>query len=199
MLIPDPELPPQLGAAAARQERRPPGPGAGARSPRQRHPGPVQRGGPGGKPAGPRLARSSFCRGPMGSSPPGNPGPSDSPRSRAPTPIADLRYRRPAKVAGRLRSVRIQPWADVPTLEGTLTDASGGECCSSSLGDGKIPGIRTGHPASRQGHGRRPPGPAGHAQPRLRASVSAGVRAGSDRLAQEAQPARRRAAGDGRG
>ena len=80
----------------------------------------------------------------MGSSPPGSQAPSNSPRSRAPIPIADLRYRRPAKVAGRLRSVRIQPWSDVPTLEGTLTDASGGEVLLVFLGRREIPGIRTG-------------------------------------------------------
>jgi hypothetical protein len=59
-------------------------------------------------------------------------------------PIADLRYRRPATVAGRLCSVRIQPWSDVPTLEGTLTDASGGEVLLVFLGRREIPGIRTG-------------------------------------------------------
>ena len=49
-------------------------------------------------------------------------------------PIADLQFRRPARVAGRLRSVRIQPWSDVPTLEGTLIDASGGEVLLVFLG-----------------------------------------------------------------
>ncbi|HTT89593.1 MAG TPA: amino acid permease [Acidimicrobiales bacterium] len=60
------------------------------------------------------------------------------------TPIAGLRFRHRARVAGRLHSVRIQPWADVPTLEATLTDASGGEILVVFLGRREIPGIRTG-------------------------------------------------------
>ena len=66
-------------------------------------------------------------------------------------PIADLRFRRPAKVAGRLRSVRIQPWSDVPSLEGTLIDASGGEVLLVFLGRREIPGIRTGTQLVAQG------------------------------------------------
>jgi len=42
------------------------------------------------------------------------------------SPIGDTRFRRTVKVSGRVRSVRIQPWADVPTLECTLVDGSGG-------------------------------------------------------------------------
>jgi amino acid transporter len=59
-------------------------------------------------------------------------------------PIADLRYRQAAKVAGRFRSVRIQPWSDVPTLEGTLTDASGADLLVVFLGRREVPGIRPG-------------------------------------------------------
>jgi amino acid transporter len=66
-------------------------------------------------------------------------------------PIADLRFRRPARVAGRLRSVRIQPWSDVPSLEGTLIDASGGEVLLVFLGRREIPGIRTGTQLVAQG------------------------------------------------
>ena len=53
------------------------------------------------------------------------------------TPIASLRFRQRAKVAGRLHSVRIQPLEDVATLEGALTDASGGRSGLSSWDDGK--------------------------------------------------------------
>lgn len=42
------------------------------------------------------------------------------------SPIGDARFRHTVKVSGRVRSVRIQPWADVPTLECTLVDSSGG-------------------------------------------------------------------------
>jgi amino acid transporter len=60
------------------------------------------------------------------------------------TPIGGLRFRRRAKVAGRLCSVRIQPSADATALEATLTDASGGEVLIVFLGRREIAGIRTG-------------------------------------------------------
>jgi hypothetical protein len=60
------------------------------------------------------------------------------------TPIAELRYRQPATVAGRIRSVRVHPGFDTPALEATLTDASGGELLAVFLGRKEIPGIRTG-------------------------------------------------------
>jgi hypothetical protein len=41
-------------------------------------------------------------------------------------PIAEASWRRRARVAGRVRSVRVQPWGGVPTLECTLYDESGG-------------------------------------------------------------------------
>ncbi|HEV3225381.1 MAG TPA: DNA-binding protein [Acidimicrobiales bacterium] len=42
------------------------------------------------------------------------------------TPIADLRHRQRANVRGRVRSVRVRPWADSPTLEIVLVDDTGG-------------------------------------------------------------------------
>lgn len=59
-------------------------------------------------------------------------------------PITTLRFRQRAKVAGRLHSVRIHPEADVATVEGTLTDASGGEVLLVFLGRRRIAGIRPG-------------------------------------------------------
>lgn len=41
-------------------------------------------------------------------------------------PVVEARWRYPARVAGRVRSVRVQPWAGVPTLECTLVDETGG-------------------------------------------------------------------------
>ncbi|HYT39347.1 MAG TPA: OB-fold nucleic acid binding domain-containing protein, partial [Acidimicrobiia bacterium] len=41
-------------------------------------------------------------------------------------PIADAEWRHRARVAGRVRSVRVQPWAGVPTLECTLVDDTAG-------------------------------------------------------------------------
>ena len=60
------------------------------------------------------------------------------------TAIAELEHRRPAKVAGRVRAVRIQPWSGVPALECTVTDASGSDLLLVFLGRREIPGIRTG-------------------------------------------------------
>lgn len=41
-------------------------------------------------------------------------------------PIADVQFRERARVRGRVRSVRVRPWADSPTLEVVLVDDSGG-------------------------------------------------------------------------
>jgi hypothetical protein len=60
------------------------------------------------------------------------------------TPIAQLAYRGRAKVAGRVRAVRVRPGADAPALECTLTDASGGEVMVVFMGRKDVPGIRTG-------------------------------------------------------
>ncbi len=58
-------------------------------------------------------------------------------------PIADLRWRAPVRVAGRVRSLRVQPRANVPTLECTLVDESGGITVV-FLGRRSVPGIRLG-------------------------------------------------------
>lgn len=43
------------------------------------------------------------------------------------TPIGDAQWRTRVKVAGRVRAMRIQPWADeVASLELTLADSTGG-------------------------------------------------------------------------
>ncbi|MCU1460189.1 MAG: nucleic acid binding OB-fold tRNA/helicase-type [Acidimicrobiales bacterium] len=41
-------------------------------------------------------------------------------------PIAEVQWRQRAKVAGRVRSIEVQPWAGVPTLKATLVDGTGG-------------------------------------------------------------------------
>jgi RecG-like helicase len=41
------------------------------------------------------------------------------------TPIAALQARQRARVAGRVRSLTVQPWGDVPTLQVQLTDDHG--------------------------------------------------------------------------
>ncbi|HET9077174.1 MAG TPA: OB-fold nucleic acid binding domain-containing protein [Acidimicrobiales bacterium] len=60
------------------------------------------------------------------------------------TPIAELRFRSQARVAGRIRSVRVQPASESPALECTITDASGGEVTAVFMGRKEVPGIRTG-------------------------------------------------------
>lgn len=41
-------------------------------------------------------------------------------------PIAEVTWRHTARFVGRVRSLRVQPWADVATLECTLVDDTGG-------------------------------------------------------------------------
>jgi DNA/RNA endonuclease YhcR with UshA esterase domain len=42
-------------------------------------------------------------------------------------PIADVKWREKVKVAGRVKALRVQPWADqVASLELTLADGTGG-------------------------------------------------------------------------
>jgi len=59
------------------------------------------------------------------------------------TPIASVSYRQQARVAGRVRSMRVQPWSGVATLECTLVDATGGLDVV-FLGRKKVAGIAPG-------------------------------------------------------
>jgi len=59
------------------------------------------------------------------------------------TLISQLRQRQTAKVAGRVRSVRVQPLAGVPTLECTLTDSTG-RLLVTFLGRRRVPGVEPG-------------------------------------------------------
>lgn len=58
-------------------------------------------------------------------------------------PIAHVRWRERARFVGRVRSMRVQPWADVPTLECTLVDPTGGITVV-FLGRRKVPGVGLG-------------------------------------------------------
>jgi RecG-like helicase len=58
-------------------------------------------------------------------------------------PIAEVEWRSRAKVAGRVRSVRVQPWAGVPTLECVLVDETGGIGVV-FLGRRQVAGVRPG-------------------------------------------------------
>jgi RecG-like helicase len=57
--------------------------------------------------------------------------------------IAEVRYRHRARVRGRVRSVRVRPWADSPTLEVVLVDDTGGIAVV-FLARRRIGGIRPG-------------------------------------------------------
>src|SRR3954452_2107516 len=59
--------------------------------------------------------------------------------------IGDVQWRQHVCVTGKVRSVRVQPWAGVATLECTLIDATGGLSVV-FLGRRRVAGI---HPGSR--------------------------------------------------
>ncbi len=58
-------------------------------------------------------------------------------------PIGETRWRQRAKVSGRVRSVRVQPWSGVATLECVLRDSTGGIVLV-FLGRREVAGIRPG-------------------------------------------------------
>jgi hypothetical protein len=60
------------------------------------------------------------------------------------TPISALQWRRTARVAGRVKTLRVQPWSGVPTLECVLVDNSGESIVLVFLGRRSIPGVRSG-------------------------------------------------------
>jgi amino acid transporter len=60
------------------------------------------------------------------------------------TPIAALQWRRPARIAGRVKTLHVQPWSGVPTLECVLVDRSGESIVLVFLGRRSIPGVRSG-------------------------------------------------------
>ncbi|HUQ64502.1 MAG TPA: DNA-binding protein [Acidimicrobiales bacterium] len=59
------------------------------------------------------------------------------------TCIAEVRWRQRVRVSGRVRSLRIQPLAGVPTVQCTLVDVTGGLTVV-FLGRRRIAGIRPG-------------------------------------------------------
>jgi amino acid transporter len=70
--------------------------------------------------------------------------PADSDVPAGTTLVCDLEARRPARVAGRVRSVRVQPFAGVPSLEATLIDAKGEALTVVFLGRRSVPGVGPG-------------------------------------------------------
>ena len=66
------------------------------------------------------------------------------------TDICSVAWRQRTKVRGRVRSVRVQPLAGVPTLECTLYDETGGLAVV-FLGRREIPGIGPGAKLTAEG------------------------------------------------
>ena len=59
-------------------------------------------------------------------------------------PIARITPRQQAKVAGRVRSIQVQPWTGIPTLELTIIDTAGDTLTLVFLGRRQIAGIQPG-------------------------------------------------------
>jgi hypothetical protein len=84
--------------------------------------------------------------------------PTTSTRASDTAPVASAKWRDHVKVMGRIRTVRIQPRAGVPTLECTLVDDTGGITLV-FLGRRKMAGITCGRCLVAEGtvgehHGR---------------------------------------------
>jgi amino acid transporter len=60
------------------------------------------------------------------------------------TPISALQWRRRARIAGRVKTLRVQTWSGVAALECVLVDNSGESIVLVFLGRRSIPGIRSG-------------------------------------------------------
>jgi hypothetical protein len=71
-------------------------------------------------------------------------------RTATVTPIGELRWREPARIRGRVHSVRIQPWADVATLECLILDETGGVLLV-FLGRRSVPGVTLGRDLEAEG------------------------------------------------
>ncbi len=67
------------------------------------------------------------------------------------SPIAQITPRRQAKVAGRVRSIQVQPWSGVPTLELSIIDTAGNTLTVVFLGRRQIAGVQPGARLSVEG------------------------------------------------
>lgn len=73
----------------------------------------------------------------------GAPAAPDGTQHEACQDIASLTYRTRCRVRGRVRSIRVQPWAGVATMECTLVDDTAGVLVV-FLGRRDVPGVRPG-------------------------------------------------------
>ncbi len=74
-----------------------------------------------------------------------------APVSPAPVvPIGQAKWRSHVRIRGRVRSIRVQPWADVASLECTVIDETGGLLLI-FLGRRRIPGVELGRNVIAEG------------------------------------------------
>ena len=66
------------------------------------------------------------------------------------TPIGSVRWRQQAHVKGRIRSMRVQPWANVASLECVIVDETGGLVIV-FLGRRQVPGVELGRELTAAG------------------------------------------------
>ena len=65
-------------------------------------------------------------------------------------PIGDVRWRTHARIKGRIRSLRVQPWANVATLECVVVDDTGGLLLV-FLGRRRVAGVELGRSLVAEG------------------------------------------------
>ena len=65
-------------------------------------------------------------------------------------PIGDLEWRTHARIRGTVRSIRVQPWADVASLECVVVDPTGGVLLV-FLGRRRVPGVELGRVLEAEG------------------------------------------------
>jgi hypothetical protein len=66
------------------------------------------------------------------------------------TPLGDVEWRTRVRVRGTIRSIRVQPWADVASLECVIVDETGGILLV-FLGRRKVAGIELGREVVAEG------------------------------------------------
>ncbi|MBV8951756.1 MAG: OB-fold nucleic acid binding domain-containing protein [Actinobacteria bacterium] len=65
-------------------------------------------------------------------------------------PIGQVKWRSHVRVKGRIRSIRVQPWAEVASLEATVIDPTGGLVLI-FLGRRTVPGVELGRHVIAEG------------------------------------------------
>lgn len=66
------------------------------------------------------------------------------------TPMGDVRWRNRARIEGTIRSMRVQPWSDIASLECVVVDDTGGILLV-FLGRRKVGGVELGRRVVAEG------------------------------------------------